>query len=129
MKVLLTLFIGLVAPSIFAYDVVCSNMQGASVTYDSESDVDADGFSGDKFYLTFSSNSLVVEMSGLNNMKDTAKLSFKSNDGWTSYIAAYGDVQRIWTYYPSKKVLARADIQTLIFYGTPEIKVMMSKCR
>ena len=28
MKLLLTLFIGLVAPSIFAYDVVCSNMQG-----------------------------------------------------------------------------------------------------
>ena len=83
----------------------------------------------EKYYLTFSSNRLEVQMSGLNNMKDTAMLSNKSTDGWTSYIANYGVVQRIWTFYPSRNVLARADIQTLVFSGIPEIKVMMSKCR
>ena len=129
MKLLVVLFLTLLAPSIYAYDLVCSNMQGASVTYDSGTDVDDDGYSADKFYLTFSSNSLEVQMSGLNNMKDTAMLSNASTDGWRSYIANYGVVQRIWTFYPSKNVLARSDIQTLVYSGIPEIKVMMSKCR
>lgn len=128
MKLIIVFFITFLAPSIYAYDLVCSGMQGASVTYDSRTVVDKDGFSGDNYYLTFSPDSLEVQMSGLNNMKDKAILINESTDGWRSYSAIYRDIQRIWVFYPSNNVLARTDIQTLIFGGTPEIKVMMSKC-
>tara|TARA_B100000029_G_C17394015_1_gene894485 strand:+ start:102 stop:494 length:393 start_codon:yes stop_codon:yes gene_type:complete len=128
MKIIIVLFLTILAPGIHAYDLVCSDMQGTSVTYDSRVIADDDGFSRDKFFLTFSPNFLEVKMSGLNTMKDTAILINESRDGWRSYIAIYPDVQRIWVFYPAKNVLSRTDIQTLIFSDIPETKVMMSKC-